>query len=1010
MNILFLHLSDIHMRKSADFSKLRISRLVNSIREVGRFDKCVIIFSGDIANRGEENEYKAATAAIHFLISEIHREYPAKWVDIIVVPGNHDVDLSNGDIGHAGIQKLFRDGNIEKQIENEQQKQKNFFAFAKRVDNLKGLYSPLFNREIISCKDYSIECNLINSAIFSTLDEDKGLHFCPQSIINSLLLEQRKSNISIAILHHAPEWYNDCCKNALERAISARCSIVFLGHEHHPTAKAVRYDKEENTLFLMGGTLSDRENPQKSEYYIGILNTENMDFKINYFDWNDNERIYVRKDITTEKIALKPIVNNGLYINKDYLDQLLEDKRHPGLSKRLSDYFVFPRIEGEFDDEEIKIKEFNNEDEYVKEILKREKIIVSGADNSGKSTLLKHLFYKFSKEKAVIYCTPEEINKRSKEQIVKKAVEEIYGEGEAILSRFRQLPKKDKILFVDDVDQIKKTQFNKFLQEFENDFEYIVMTSKSVVELDVVERARQALGTEINVQKYHITRVNADKRREIVKKVITLKTQLAILDIPNEQIEINICDGLNAQKTIMTLNPDFIIQYVEYYVRNIHSIKHSDAEIFSKVFEANLTFSLDQNTVKGIRVEKASMILEMIALFIHFNKKYPITFNELNEIVKEYNDIYNSDVVTPNFITMVENARILEESKENGTYKFCNKNYLAYFVAKGIIREHKDTGNDEKLKEILKLSCFDINADVLLFIVYLEDNRNTVQTILDWCNQVMGDWKEFKTNKVNIPYLSNMSDWELPEPTKDEKEEESKKEVEHEKEYLGEEKYETIDIYDYCDEEINTLFNKIQRSISILTVVARCLPIFEHMMPRALKADFIEAIYKLPNKIFYLWASEVEKNKDDLIQLLDELQENEFNRQKKTPTQLMAMLQWHSMSLLLELYLSTMRYAAKENTIKFLEEYSFVADETFEIEHLMALEKSKMYEDFITTANKIFDNTKENINKIMVRRVIYHIIMNDEGLSQRNLQKLQSRYFPKSKAGILLARSKKIEK
>ena len=44
------------------------------------------------------------------------------------------------------------------------------------------------------------------------------------------------------------------------------------------------------------------------------------------------------------------------------------------------------------------------------------------------------------------------------------------------------------------------------------------------------------------------------------------------------------------------LNPDFIHQYVNYYLNFSFLKTQNDNNVFSKVFEANITFRLAQNT------------------------------------------------------------------------------------------------------------------------------------------------------------------------------------------------------------------------------------------------------------------------------------------------------------------------------------------------------------------------------------------------------------------------------
>lgn len=60
MKILFLHLSDAHLKQDTNLYEINTNALVNSLSQMGDFDECIMVFSGDIANSGSINEYKVA--------------------------------------------------------------------------------------------------------------------------------------------------------------------------------------------------------------------------------------------------------------------------------------------------------------------------------------------------------------------------------------------------------------------------------------------------------------------------------------------------------------------------------------------------------------------------------------------------------------------------------------------------------------------------------------------------------------------------------------------------------------------------------------------------------------------------------------------------------------------------------------------------------------------------------------------------------------------------------------
>ena len=99
MKILFLHLSDAHLTQETNLSEINTNAIVNSLSQMGNFDECVLVFSGDIANSGNENEYKVAGRMFGRIIKGIIDKYfdGNKHIQTLIVPGNHDNLVGNPD-------------------------------------------------------------------------------------------------------------------------------------------------------------------------------------------------------------------------------------------------------------------------------------------------------------------------------------------------------------------------------------------------------------------------------------------------------------------------------------------------------------------------------------------------------------------------------------------------------------------------------------------------------------------------------------------------------------------------------------------------------------------------------------------------------------------------------------------------------------------------------------------------------------------------------------------------
>lgn len=120
-------------------------------------------------------------------------------------------------------------------------------------------------------------------------------------------------------------------------------------------------------------------------------------------------------------------------------------------------------------------------------------------------------------------------------------------------------------------------------------------------------------------RKATITRLYADKRLALIKKIVLLKTN------NNEAQAIGITrtldQCLNSYKLAFRTDVDFVVQFANYYCEHIGELDKSDASVFSKVFEASIEKSIVPNLVA--RRENSNDIivaLSEVAYYIHFNK------------------------------------------------------------------------------------------------------------------------------------------------------------------------------------------------------------------------------------------------------------------------------------------------------------------------------------------------------------------------------------------------------
>lgn len=1005
MKVLILHLSDIHLEKHS-FHSFQVSKIIDSFNSLTPFDEVLLILSGDIASRGIQAEYETAYRLVGSIIKEIKVKYNFnKRIHVLMVPGNHDVDLSNTPLTTNELASIRRNDKFDKYLHDELLRQTNFMNFAKR--NSLFTTNGLFHQELIEFSpEHKIEVNLLNSALFSTLEEDKGLHYLPKYILDEIYIPTG-ANFVITIMHHPPDWFVDTIKNKIESLIYNKSSLVFFGHEHFLEIKRVSYERNEGVLIQAGGCLGEGKDWSQSAFHVGKLDLGKNEYNLQSYLWNIKERQYENTSKQIYALPNKPSIEKKITILSSYKKIIHSDSKQE-LGKDFTEYFVFPRIEI-IGVNNTQNKEFINDDEFIKELLIQKKMMIYAPHDMGKTTLLKWMFLRLSKDYIPIFCDIENIKGKNSKRIIKSCFEDIYGEDPSDYERYLQLPKDKKILIIDDIDQIKPDHFERFITDIGNEFDLFIFSSKKIYDLDMLEKMKVQLKTTDSITKYQISMFYPDKRRELISKAVryNLKGGNEVTDLTYvTSVTEKLSEAIKSQRKLIRLDPDFILKYVSYYCKNMGDIGVRNTNVFSKVFENNLVYALSKNA-GSISVDKAFMLLNEIAYRVHFNKQYPIPIKLIQDSIEYYNTEYSSDVDFLEALNMFLDSKVLVQIEgEKKSYRFFNVSYLAFFTARKLNIQYNENGDDTDLQYIIKNACFSINSDILLFITYITDNIRILRYILDMVDNHTDGWEEFSLK--NIPnYMRWKKNHIIDLPRSDVYEEQEKDEIKQNP--TSENTIQVVDIYDYSEEEAEYDFNRMLRAIQLLSIVSKCLPIFEHMMKTNEKDKFVKQIYELPNKIFNQWSSKVEDEVEDIIQYFKYQPEHYYSKQKiASDTDIIKALQWVSMSMLLELYRMSMSHAVKENTIRYIESFPYSDNDLYQLQHLIALEIKGGPVQFVDKALFLKDKNEFQIYKTMLTRIVSHAYVFKKEMSYREQQKLESNFLNNRalKSSMIIKRTK----
>ncbi len=991
MKLLIIHLSDAHFNNNYSFSQDNVKSIISAIKgSIIDTTNALIIVSGDLSFSGQKDQMDCFYNFINSLVDELKKKNQFKSVDVSIVPGNHDVDCSFNKISSDELKEISKKNNFEEYILSEEQKLNEFFLCANHLGCFKD--SKLIDQKTYVYDGKKICVNMINTAIFSSLDADQGFHYLPDEEINKLK-RQFQSDYVFTVMHHPHQWFIMKSQIKLEKMIYSRSDLVFVGHKHYESVKNIS-DNESSVNIMAGGMLSNCGSWKDSTFHAGILDLDTRHFNFREYCWNENGKIYISMDGRDITISKDRYNEMDLSVRKEFLkEKIYADKNM--ISENFQDYFVFPsleeeRIDDSFFDDSRTITEM---DSFIAKLNNVKKIVITGRTESGKSLLAKSVFINLMENKTVIYVNGANIN-NDFERSIKDAFEDIYGNNLINYEIFRQAEPTDVAIIVDNIDAVDISYRDLFIEYINRKFGIIVETCQYEIELDITSRLKKRrINRDCALFKIESFYVN--KRRELVTKIINI-IHTGTQETKNRIIN-TLCDALSRQKMLYNLNPNFIVQFTKYYYNNIGDNSPNDGNVFSKVFEANIA-SILKPFVKRMTVDKILFIIDKIAYDAYCQKEYPITNNTMYRVIEMYNSDYDANVDERVFVNMLVEAHILKET--DGGYYFFERTYFAYFTAREIRRRCIEDCDFEQFNYAMEYAYKGLNADVLLFVTYIADNLSIIKKIMEIAEDSVAKWDKFSLTPINISYLNSPArDIIKPVDESDiEKEEEKRVEAERE-EAQSMVLVNDCSIFDGETDELSFIQEMI-RAMSLMNIISRTLPNFEHLMRKDDKDKCVELIYTMPLKIFYVWACEVDKCRSEIVYEIKEFHEweyrkdnNKYDFEPLTDDEALYYMLWESMSLLLELMNASISNSTRDNTWQYIDKFEYKSETMFKIEHLMSLAKQNKTELFIKEAELLFNEIRYDFGKTMIKRVAHKYMVSSRNISNNDIQKLNSKLF-----------------
>lgn len=843
MLLKIIHISDFHIR-----SKFSVDYVLNTMEEALNYrnnevaDDVLLLITGDLTNSANEGEFNIFKNFIEKVKENIEKQN--KKVYLFFVPGNHDIQLSKKEENRTQqIKNAFSENNIDDFIENDVIKMKNFFAFSSNYNIF--TTNNFFDSKILNINNKRIRINLLNTACLSTLDyTDKENHYINPENFN---FDNDRCDCTISLMHHSSEWFEEKSKEAIDLLIK-NSDLYLFGHQHK---KDTIHSKD--SLGFLCGQFKTINYDSSSSFYIHIIEftDKNLNNNISTYlsTYNDDRKKYICNSEELEKHDLFPkdITINSYYEEMNTID--IEDKKI-----QLSKIFVMPNLTIKKDD--ININQFEDLIDFIDD---KKYVIINGAQQTGKTTLLKNIFlHYYGSKKKVVYMKKAEISYNFKNAI-KYAVIENYKNF--TYNEFEQLDKQEKILLIDDSTGISK----EFLDEAKNVFSIIILCKNHIY------KSRSDLlinGEALDFCDIKIERFTLKQRNELIEKFSNLHNE----NIHNELISICLESVISNNNFIDMSSPYYISVILDKIISEKLYESRDTSDSFSIVFEHSISSKLIKAFGKN-KMEDFFILLRELAFIIYSKKEYKITINDLKDAIELCKESWDFKSNLDTTLEGLKKSKIIV-SYEND-YRFADNNYYSYFVAKYI---HNKIENGEDISDILnnltENIVFGNYSEILLFVAYFVGSKYFFQNIIRQINEGNKNWECISFDKNNSYILKRIIKEGINIPLKIEsKQEQVHRLDENEKNKLKNDENKN-DEEDFKKTNSNELDDAI-RSLKLIEILAKGVASYKTKLDKPTRRLMIltlkDSLFKFINRVFSLTDEEYEEFYKDIQQSSEEV-------------------------------------------------------------------------------------------------------------------------------------------
>jgi hypothetical protein len=821
MKLGIVHIGDLHISKAnIDDIERSTDLFANKIiSETVGIENIFFIFSGDLVQSGDKDEYEYA----ELIIEGIKDKLKDKKINLLFAPGNHDAILDEGNTSREDtINKILTNFDTSgNRIETCCSVLRNFYDFSKNFKFLNELHSDkLVYIGYYDVNGYKIIFQLINTSWLSLRHENPAAVWIPNNdIINETYIPD--NSINITVFHHPFNWITPKSFNKKKYidSIIDFSNIILSGHEHQEGANSVNSDIDNDYAAIV--TTCQYNGLDDSGFNLIILDLA--------------EKVQIFKSFKLSQGVFKTVLDKSTELKFHHRIKLTDNFKyflndngfkltHPIKGElSLYDVFVAPHVE------DIAVESIDPNYTCFSKAIEEEnnkKVIIVGAEQSGKTSLLKYSYSFYLRSTIPLYINGKHLENKNIVKHLKTSLNRQFQNLD--WDAYTSLPIEQRIVLIDDFDKSPanhdaKKHILEHLIEFSG---RIILTMSDVEVYRSKKEFRNLYWKDASILK--IKPFGISKRDELYKKWIALSQD----SVFEENHIVHALEDMHKKVSAVTLSR--VIEPYPFYLLNILQISTSSIASNYKLtkygdcYASFINFALAR--VISDKFDAYMNFLSLFAYRLYKIKSHSISKDNFDTFYKTYIEEYNPPANSDLLLNNLNRARILRTTEDKRI--LFNHPYVYYFcTARYISKNYEDPSVKEEIEKICSRVYLYQNANILIFLTHFLEDSSFWEGLLKNVTSLFEENQVELLNFESTEYLNGLFN-EVPGLVIEEKEsilkqreeiQKKRDEIEYRKNDAEDNEINEQDESDTDDEIDQDIFNKLLIQVKYLEIYGQIL-------------------------------------------------------------------------------------------------------------------------------------------------------------------------------------------